>query len=219
MNPKDRSVVISLSKALFEYLYLREEPSDADAIMGFGHFDAKIPLHCGKLYSGGYAGFIIFSGGVGAGNAGLKKPEAREFLDKLSLQFPEIPSEKVAIEDRSTNTGENIRFTLSLLRKNYPEFTYFKKLIIVANAYRQRRVWLTCRKNLPNVVLINSPPITTFEQELEIFTKAGENFYVHLLNEIERIITYPDKGFIERTDIPNNIISISEKLNIMIKKS
>jgi uncharacterized SAM-binding protein YcdF (DUF218 family) len=216
MKPKDLFVVHSLSKTLFEYLYLQEEPSEADAIMGFGHFDAKIPLHCGKLYSQGYAGLIIFSGGVGAGSTGLKKPEAREFHDKLRLQFPKIPSEKVVIEDRSTNTGENIRFTFFMLRQNYREFADIKKLIIVANGYRQRRVWLTCLKNLPNVELINSPPLTTFEEELEMFTNAGENFYIHLLNEIERIITYPDKGFIERTDIPFNIISISEKLRKMI---
>ena len=60
----------SLAKMLFEYLYLQDIPSKADAVMGFGHFDEKIPLHCGTLYSNGFAPFILFSGG--------KKPEARD---------------------------------------------------------------------------------------------------------------------------------------------
>jgi uncharacterized SAM-binding protein YcdF (DUF218 family) len=141
--------------------------------------------------------------------------------DKLCLQFPDIPPEKIILEDKSTNTGENIQFTLSLLALNYSEFlapNSIKKLIIVANAYRQRRVWLTCRKYLKDVELINSPPITSFENELKMFEIAGENLNSHLINELERIKTYPAKGFIENSEIPDEILEPYEKLKRFMDK-
>jgi len=204
---------------LFDYLYLKDNLSTSEAIMGFGHFDKKIPLHCGTLYTEGYAPYIIFCGGRGAGSAGLKKSEAHEFLERLQLHFPGIPSEKVILEDQSTNTGENIRFTFSLLEKNYPDILppgRIKKLILVANAYRQRRVWLTCRKWLGNIELINNPPVTDFENEMKMFENAGEDLCIHLVNELDRIKVYPGKGFIEQSEIPININLISEKLKMLL---
>jgi uncharacterized SAM-binding protein YcdF (DUF218 family) len=209
----------SLAKSLFNFLYLRDELSIADAIVGFGHFDEKIPFHCGKLYSQGYGKFIIFTGGVGAGSTGLNKPEAQVFSDKLCQHFPEIQREKVVLEDQSTNTSENIQFTLSLLEQKYSAFLApngLRKLVLVANAYRQRRVWLTCKKILKNIELINNPPNTDFEMEMAMFSSLGENLYVHMINEMERIKTYPAKGFIEYSRIPDDILCISEQIRNLI---
>jgi uncharacterized SAM-binding protein YcdF (DUF218 family) len=213
---------LSLAKALFNYLYLRNEISNADAIIGFGHFDEKVPKHCGELYSNGFGKLIIFSGGIGSGSTGLIKPEAQEFFEKLQLQFPEIEPDKVILEDKSTNTGENIRFTLSLLEKFYSSILdpgQIQKLILVATAYRQRRAWLTCRKYLKKAELLNSPPITNFENELIMFDHAGENLLQHLVDEMERINTYPARGFIEYSEIPAHIMEVTSSLKKLIKNN
>jgi len=217
MNSDFKNNAVRLAKPLFDYLYLQDKISLAEAIIGFGHFDQKIPFHCGKLFCEGFAPLIIFSGGIGAGSAGLKKPEALEFFDTLKHHFPDIPSGKVFLEDKSTNTGENIKLTLDMLRDKNPEFSSFRKLIIAANSYRQRRVWLTCKKYFKNTELINSPPDTNFEEELEMFERIGEDLCSHLIQELVRIRTYPDNGYIEKNVIPKEIDMIAVELYKLMK--
>ena len=136
------------------------------------------------------------------------------FLRNYAGNSPNIPREHIILEDRSTNTSENIQYTLLLLKSNPPILPAenIKKLIITANAYRQRRVWLTCRKVMKNVELINSPPLTDFEIEMEMYQLAGEDLCIHIKNEIDRIKSYPAKGYIEYSNIPDDIISIYEQL-------
>lgn len=200
---------LSLAKEIFEYLYVFSEVIPySDVIIGFGHFDLKIPRYCGGLYMNGYARRIIFTGGIGSGTADLGKAEAVSFREELRQRHPSISAEAVIVEDRSTNTSENVQFTAQRLETEYPDFTFgeqIKKAIIVANAYRQRRVFLTCRRNLPEVEFYNSPPTTTFEEELRLFASKGCNFIDLLIGEIDRIIQYGEKGYILQEAIPKKI--------------
>jgi len=205
-----------LAKCLFDYLYLRDKVLVSEAIIGFGHFDNKIPIHCGNLFSKGFAPYIIFTGGTGAGSAGLVKPEAQNFYQVLLSHHPAIDKSRLILEDKSTNTGENISFSQILLQEKYPALAGIKKVIIVANAYRQRRVWLACKKYFTKVELVNSPPNSNFEEELEMFASKNEDLCTHIVYELERIKTYPDKGFIEKTEIPPEIFKIADELKKII---
>jgi uncharacterized SAM-binding protein YcdF (DUF218 family) len=200
---------LSLAQEIFEYLYVFSEVfPHSDVIIGFGHFDLKIPWHCAELYTNGYAQRIIFTGGIGSGTADLGQAEAVAFREELRQRHPSISAETVIVEDRSTNTSENVQFTAQTLAKWYPDFTFgeqIKKVLIVANAYRQRRVFLTCRRNLPEVEFYNSPPATTFDEELQLFSSKGFDFVELLLGEIDRIIRYGKKGYILRENIPRKI--------------
>lgn len=200
---------LSLAQDIFEYLHVCSEfVPHSDVMIGFGHFDLKIPRHCGKLYMDGYARRIIFTGGIGSGTADLGQAEAVAFREELEWRYPSISAEAVIVEDRSTNTSENVQFTAQKLETEYPDFTFgeqIKKAIIVANAYRQRRVFLTCRRNLPQVKFYNLPPATTFEEEWQLFSNKGIDFTELLLGEIDRIIRYGEKGYILRENIPKKI--------------
>ena len=103
---------LSLAKDIFEYLYVFSEAlPHSDAVIGFGHFDLKIPRHCGKLYINGHARRIIFTGGIGSGTADLGRAEAVAFREELRRRYPSISAEAVIVEDMSTNTSENVQFT------------------------------------------------------------------------------------------------------------
>jgi len=207
-----------LAKELFDYLYFREKPLKADVIIGFGHFDYKISEQCAKLYLQGFASKIIFTGGVGAGSAGLDKPEAEEFLIYVTNRYPQIPVNDILIENKSTNTGDNIRFTSEILYNNYPGFQFghgIESALIIANAYSQRRVWLTCKYILPDLLFINCPPETDFEKELKLFADKGENFISHIKGEYLRLATYPKKGFIANDETPKDILQKANELNLL----
>ena len=200
---------------IFSYLYLRDTKQRVDAIIGFGHFDMKIPHTCGKLYEEGYAPKIILTGGVGAGTADLKKNEAQIFRDELYAHFPDIPEEDLLIEDQSTNTGQNIYFLKEMALRRWPEHNFSKgisSVILVCNAARQRRTWLTWKKILPHIPAINCPPQTTFEKEKDLFQSKGRELEDLLTGEMERIHNYPDKGFIVEEKVPEDVYDAYQAL-------
>lgn len=179
-------------------------------IVGFGHFDPKIPATCGALWRAGWAPRILFTGGAGAGSADLDQPEARYFRNLLRRDYPEIPEDGVLLETTSTHTGENVLNSAALLRQTSPDHSFDRgldRVVLVANAYRQRRVWLTCRRHLsPDIRLINVPPDTTFEAESTLFAEKGEDFVKLLIGEIDRILRYGELGYIEREPIPASVM-------------
>ena len=200
---------------IFNYLYLRNTRQKVDAIIGFGHFDMKIPRTCGKLYKEGYAPKIIFTGGVGAGTADLQKQEALVFHDELLRHYPGIPEEDVLVEDQSTNTGQNIHFLKEKAFHQWPEHNFsggISSVMLVCNGARQRRTWLTWKKILPEVHAINCPPETSFEKEKDLFRSKGRELEDLLLGEMDRILDYPDKDFIVEEEIPDEIYDSFRKL-------
>ena len=71
------------AKTCFEYLYVCDASLEpADLIIGFGHFDPKIPRRCCELYVQGYAPRILYTGGIGAGSADIGMAEAIYFREE-----------------------------------------------------------------------------------------------------------------------------------------
>lgn len=213
--------VLQSAKTIFDYLYLKQEPQNADAIIGFGHFDLKIPRRCAELYLKKYAPKILFTGGVGAGSADFMYPEAIEFKNLVLREFPQIPEKDIIIEPDSTNTGENLRFMQKVLQNLNPAFTFgtgIKKILKVSNAYRQRRAYLTFLKEFPQVEVINTPAQTSFEQELELYKTKNQDLVRHLSGEMERMLMYPALNYIVADKIPEEVLQAYKLLMVFAPK-
>ncbi|MDX2194967.1 MAG: YdcF family protein [Cytophagales bacterium] len=192
-------------KKAFDWLYARDIVTPCDAIIGFGHFDLKVPDTCARLYLQGYASKIIFTGGVGAGSTGLTKPEAEVFKEYVMTHFAQISTNAIIIENKSTNTGENIRFTEHILSDLHPEYHFGRGIcsaILVATAYRQRRVGLTFKHLVPHVAFINSPPDTDYDAEYAMYKQHHEDLDSHIAGEINRIKDYPSRGYTAYEEVP-----------------
>ncbi|MFW5726223.1 MAG: YdcF family protein [Bacteroidota bacterium] len=193
---------------LYNYLNIKDEPRAADVIIGFGHFDMNIPKRCCELYLRGLGKKIIFTGGVGAGSADFKNAEAIEFFQYARRFFPEIPPEDILIEDHSTNTGENIRFSIQLIKNHQPGFNFDRGIssaILVATPARQLRVYLTVLQHLPHIELINLPPDLSLDDNVTLFAEKGEDFTRQLTGEIYRLLEYPAKGLCAPVEVPHDI--------------
>ena len=67
-----------------------------------------------ELFLEGWAPLLIFAGGLGAITRHLwHEPEADQFA-AIAIEMG-VPPERILIENRSTNTGENVLFTKRLL--------------------------------------------------------------------------------------------------------
>lgn len=220
----DAAQMAAKAKILFNYLYLRDlHLEKADLIIGFGHFDMKIPQHCARLYQEGYAAKVLFSGGRGAGSADLTKPEAVAFKEEFLMRIPDpgLSEGDIIIEDQSTNTGENIALSQAVLKNRNPEFHFERGItavIAVASPYRQKRVYLTLQKNQPQLRVYNAPPPTDFDTELKLYAAKKENFITALIGELERIKRYPQRGFIVAAAVPPQVEMAYQDLKRIIKE-
>jgi uncharacterized SAM-binding protein YcdF (DUF218 family) len=207
---------IAAAREIFAHLAMRSEPvARCDAAIGFGHFDLRIPRRCGALYAEGLARGILFTGGIGAGTADLGQPEALAFREELRRTHPQISDDAVVVESESTNTSENIAFTARKLAAGRLDFCFGRGIlsaILVASPYRQRRVWLTCVKQLPGIALFNAPPESRFEEEMRLFAAKGQDLIGLLGGEIDRIVNYGELGYIEREAIPEAILTARRAL-------
>ncbi len=208
--------VLVPAQVVFDYLSIRSEGLDrADIVLGFGHFDPKIPARCCELYHQGYASRILFTGGIGAGTADLEQPEALYFRDEIRRRCPDIPEDAILVEVESTHTGENVRYSLVRLRESgwaYDRSSGLRQVILVANAYRQRRVWLTWRRHAPNVLAYNAPPPTSFGAEQMLFVKKDQDLIALLVGEVDRIVRYGSLGYIVQVEVPEPVLEACDRL-------
>jgi uncharacterized SAM-binding protein YcdF (DUF218 family) len=203
------------ARLVFEFLDLSDDaPDAADLIIGFGHWDPRIPRRCCDLFDAGVAPRILFTGGRGAGTADLPGTEAAFFREEARRHAPGIPDSAFLLESQSTNTGENVRHAIDALAAARLPLggEGLRRVILVATPYRQRRVWLTCRKLLPDVAFFNLPPPTRYEQDVALFGAKGQDLTGYLAGEVERLGKYADLGYVERSPVPVDVVEACRRL-------
>ena len=212
MNPEHALGLRAAAKRAHAYLSEVDPlpPTLVDAVIGFGMFDVALASFCGELYAQARVRRIIITGGMGAGTADLGRPEADAWYDQLSHSHPTIPREHVVLENRSTNTAENIAFTSQHLSVHHPDLIFGQTLttaLIVASPSRLRRVKLTWEKMQPTVRVFRCLPIDArFDREYALYESKGLNYPMHLAGELERLTTYPDRGWIAPEPLPDTVI-------------
>ena len=205
------------ARQVFDYLAATDVLAAiaCDAVIGFGVFDLKLARLCGELYVSGRVARIIFTGGIGAGSADLGQPEADAWYAELRQAHPKIPREHVILENRSTNTAENIRFTAKLLERHHPALSFgrgIKTVIAVASPSRLRRVRLTLMQMQPDLRILGRHTGSSFEAEHALYASKGIDFVAHLVGELDRIVDYAARGWISPEPLPPPIAAAHQHL-------
>ena len=202
-----------LAKKIWDYMLLHQSLEKGDCILVLGSNDTRVAEWGAKLFLDKWAPFMIFSG-TGFGHRESKdllatdwdEPEAEVFAS-IAVQIG-VPKEKILIENKSTNTGENILFTKSLLQeKNIDP----QKFILVQKPYMERRAWATFKKVWPEKDgIVTSPPISYEEYPTDAISK--EALINIMVGDLQRIKLYAEKGFQIPQEIPADIWEAYEKL-------
>jgi uncharacterized SAM-binding protein YcdF (DUF218 family) len=199
--------VLGLAEKLWNYHQLRQVMQKADCILVLGSHDLRVAKRGAELYLEGWAPILLFSGGLGNLTKNLwVEPEADQFA-RIALSMG-VPGEAILIENKSTNTGENILFTQRLLEEKKLEPQSF---ILVQKPYMERRSYATCKKHWPEKKLIVTSPQIDFGQYTtpEIPMERVINVMV---GDLQRIRVYPGRGFQIFQEIPNDIWKAYERL-------
>jgi len=179
----------------------------SDCILALGSHDLRVADRAAELYLEGWAPLLIFSGGLGNLTKEIwNEPEADQFAAIAKRKG--VPEAAILIENRSTNTGENIIFTQQLLRDKQLDPQSF---IVVQKPYMERRSFATFKKNWPEKKLLVTSPQFSLEQYItpEISMEKVINIMV---GDLQRIKIYPAKGFQISQEIPDDVWQAYEEL-------
>jgi len=203
--------VRSLAQQLWDYHRLGHELVKSDAIMVLCSHDERVAERGAELFLDNWAPLLIFSGGLGVITRGLwSEPEAVRF--SRIAESMGVPRERILIEDRSTNTGENVRYTQELLTSAGLDPQRF---IAVQKPYMERRTYATFRKIWPEKALVVTSPQVSLDQYLDEYAHSAltpEDVVAIMVGDLQRIKLYPEKGFQIPQEIPASVWAAYEEL-------
>lgn len=195
------------AKILWDYMLMNQPLQRADAILVLGSSDLRKAEYGARLYHEEWAPLLIFSGGEGRTTKGLWGMTEAEKFASVAIGAG-VPEDRILLETRSTNTGENIRFTKDLLEE---KGIHVKKLIVAQKPYMERRTYATFMKQWPGMDFIVTSPKIAFED----YPEEGRPMN-HIINmmvgDLQRIKEYPAKGFQVEQEIPDEVWKAYEAL-------
>ena len=197
---------LSLAQQLWDYHHLNNTLIKSDCILALGNHDLRVADRAAELYLQGWAPLIIMSGGLGNFTKDWTEKEADRFAAVAIKKG--VPEKNILIENKSTNTGENILFTQKLLEQKGLDLQSF---IVVQKPYMERRSYATFKKQWPGKDITVTSPQISFKDypTLEIPIERVINIMV---GDLQRIRIYPDKGFHIYQEIPTTVWQAYESL-------
>ncbi len=200
-----------LAEKIWQYHQLKHQLEKGDAILVLCSHDKRVAETGAQLFLEGWAPLLIFAGGLGSVTRGMwTEPEADQFAE-IAIGMG-VPREKILIENRSTNTGENILLTRQLLAEKQLDP---RRFILVQKPYMERRSFATFKKMWPEKECIVTSPQVSFDEYLAGYTNnefSKDDVISIMVGDLQRIKLYPEKGFQIHQEIPSDVWSAYEEL-------
>jgi uncharacterized SAM-binding protein YcdF (DUF218 family) len=200
-----------LAQVLWDYHQLHQTLVASDAILVLCSHDLRVAERGAELLLQGWAPLLIFSGGLGSITRGLMTtPEADQFAAVATRMG--VPAGQILIENTSTNTGENVRFTRALLdaRGLAP-----RSFIVVQKPYMERRSYATFRKVWPAPQVRVTSPQVSMDEYLRAYGHASlsaHDVIGIMVGDLQRIRVYAERGFQIPQEIPDAVWAAYEEL-------
>lgn len=199
--------VDELAQKIWDYHQMHQSLAKADCILALGSHDIRVADRSAELFLDSWAPLILFSGGRGR-LMPEEWPEPEADMFKKRAETLGVPKDKILVENKSTNTGENILFTKELLLRHglNPQ-----KIILVQKPYMERRAYATFKKIWPEKNFIVTSPQVSFKNYPT--DKIPKDLVISIMiGELQRIKIYPEKGFQIAQDIPRDVWAAYEEL-------
>ena len=196
-----------LAKTLWNYNKLNQDIIPADCVVALGNSDIRTAQKAAQLYNNGFGNYLVTTGGYGRlTKYEFKKPEAQIFADEaISLG---VPKEKIIIEDKSSNTFDNLRFTLQQLNKNNIKAD---SIILVTKPYMERRALAMASKIWTGKNINITSPDLSYENYPN--KQISKTLLINMLvGDTQRIIKYGEAGDLVEQIVPDEVIFAMEEL-------
>jgi len=191
-------------KIVWDYHKLNQKTKKVEIILGLGSHDLYVARRCAELFLKGYGDNIIFTGGFGRITKNIWNMTEGEKFAEVAIDMG-VPKNKIIIENKASNTGENISKTKKIL-KNLD--LYPSSFLIVDKPYRERRTFATIKKQWPEIDFIITSPQYSYEEYCEFYSQgeiSKDEFICIMVGDLQRIDLYGKNGFQIEQEIPDKV--------------
>jgi uncharacterized SAM-binding protein YcdF (DUF218 family) len=193
-----------LAERVWRYHHMDHELQKSDIILVLCSHDTTVAERGAQLFLDGWAPLLAFTGGLGAITKRLwSDPEADRFA-RIAIDMG-VPEDRILVENRSTNTGENVAFTRDLLRSRGLDPASF---ILVQKPYMERRTFATFSKVWPGKSMRVTSPQISMDDYLSRYSHeslSADDVISIMVGDLQRIREYPKRGFQIPQEIPDDV--------------
>ena len=193
-----------LAERVWRYHHMDHELERSDIILVLCSHDTTVAERGAQLFLEGWAPLLAFTGGLGAITRRLwSDPEADRFA-RIAIEMG-VPEDRILIENRSTNTGENVAFTRDLLRSRGLDPASF---ILVQKPYMERRTFATFSQVWPGKSVRVTSPQISMDEYLSRYSHeslSADDVISIMVGDLQRIREYPKRGFQIPQEIPDDV--------------
>lgn len=191
-------------KEVGEYMLVETPLARADVCLVFGGERAdELALHAASLYHKGYFGLIVVSGGVPTAKGALEAEQMKDVLVKNG-----VPADIILVEDKATNTGENVINSMALLDRN-KGLSNIKSVMGIGQIHGSRRFLMTLERHWPNVTKMFTAP-NYYPVSREDW-HSDKQFRADVLREYAKIAPYKARDLIREVDMDKLAAQINRR--------
>lgn len=199
--------ITTLAKKLWDYHHMNHTLVKSDVILALGSHDLRVATRAAQLFLEGWAPLLVCSGGLGNLTSDIWTESEADQFAAIAIGMG-VPTDSILIENKSTNTGENIIFTEKLLRERGIDPHSF---IVVQKPYMERRSYATFKKHWADKNVVITSPQLSFEEYPNDDIPVDRVIEI-MAGDLQRIREYPAKGFQIHQDIPDDVWKAFERL-------
>lgn len=199
--------ILQKAKVLYDFHNQTRVTKRTDFLLVMGSHDLRVANYAATLFHQGKAPFLICSGGYGKITKTIWDTTEAETYAQICIHKG-VPQDKIFIENRATNSGENFTFSKKLLEScNIPVSTG----TIVCKNYLSRRALATAQIQWPEVEWFIEPPHLSFDEYIK--NETNKERMIHLMvGDLQRLIIYPELGFQLPVTIPEEVMNAYDNL-------
>ncbi|MGP5309024.1 YdcF family protein [Vreelandella alkaliphila] len=195
---------LQLAKKLYSYLSMRSYfMEDIDLIVVCCSYDLRVCDYACHIFNKKLPKAMIFSGLTGNWTKHLwDEPEAVVFANRAKELG--VSKEKIFIEDKATNTAENIFFS----REMFPDAN---NVLFISKSNSLRRIYRTIPIQWQGINFYTDAPSLDYPNDASKMVGVL-GLIDEMVGDIHRLIVYSEKGFQTNESIPGDIIEAWESL-------
>ena len=195
------------TQRLWDYHQMGHTPRPCSVAIGLGSHDLGVADTAVDLYRHKMAPLLVFTGATSpTTRERMPRGEAVHYRER-ALELG-VPSSAVLVETRARNTGENIRFSRALLAEAGVDVS---SVLLISKPYEERRAYATARKLWPEVEIISASSPMTLQDYVDTIGDPGLVVDM-LVGALQRLLIYPEKGFMISQQVPADVIDAYERL-------
>ncbi|NJC72984.1 YdcF family protein [Planosporangium thailandense] len=206
-DPTLREDLRSAAETLWRYHDLGHEPRRCDTGIGLGGRDLGAARVAVELFHRGMFPILVFTGARTPRSAD-RFPHGEAVAYHEYAVAAGVAPESILLEERATNTYENIVFSRRVLAAHGVRP---RSVLLVSRPYQQRRAYATCRKQWPEVDVVCA---ASRQSLAEYVSGAGDAKRVidSVVGDTQRIELYAQRGFAVPQEVPAEVRAAYERL-------